>query len=69
MPRGELNAQGWLVSAVMAVGDDAGAIKGVIDYLLGVSDAVIVMGGLGPTVDDITTRLYCRRVRSRASHR
>ncbi len=52
---GQLNAQGWIVSAVMAVGDDAGAVKGALDYLLGVSDALIVMGGLGPTVDDITT--------------
>lgn len=51
----ELNAQGWRVSAVVAVGDDAGAIKGGLDYLMGISDALIITGGLGPTADDITT--------------
>ena len=51
----ELDAQGWRVSAVMAVGDDGKAIKGGLDYLLGISDALIVTGGLGPTEDDMTT--------------
>ena len=51
----ELNAQGWRVSAVMAVGDDENAIKGGLEYLLGISGALVVTGGLGPTVDDITT--------------
>ena len=51
----ELYARGWRVSAVMAVGDDAGAIKEGLDYLLGISDALVVTGGLGPTADDMTT--------------
>jgi nicotinamide-nucleotide amidase len=51
----ELHTQGWRVSAVMAVGDDTGAIKGGLEYLLGISDALVITGGLGPTVDDITT--------------
>ena len=51
----ELYEQGWGVSAVMTVGDDGGAIKGGLDYLLGISDALIVTGGLGPTEDDMTT--------------
>lgn len=51
----ELNAQGWRVSAVMAVGDDENAIKGGLEYLFGISGALVVTGGLGPTVDDITT--------------
>ncbi|MBN2397871.1 MAG: competence/damage-inducible protein A [Deltaproteobacteria bacterium] len=51
----EMNAQGWRVSAVVDVGDDAGAIKGGLDYLMGISDALVVAGGLGPTADDITT--------------
>ncbi|MEA2014658.1 MAG: competence/damage-inducible protein A [Thermodesulfobacteriota bacterium] len=52
----ELNALGWRVSATMAVGDDQNAIKGGLEYLLGISGALVVTGGLGPTVDDITTR-------------
>ncbi|HPQ43643.1 MAG TPA: CinA family nicotinamide mononucleotide deamidase-related protein, partial [Syntrophales bacterium] len=51
----ELHAQGWGVSAIMAVGDDKHAIKGGLDYLMGISNALIVTGGLGPTEDDITT--------------
>jgi len=51
----EFHDQGWRVSAVMAVGDDARAIKGGLDHLLGISDALVVTGGLGPTADDITT--------------
>ncbi len=51
----ELHEYGWNVSAVMAVGDDRDAIKGGIDYLLGISDALIITGGLGPTADDMTT--------------
>ncbi len=51
----ELDAQGWRVSAVMVVGDDGKAIKGGLDYLLRISDALIVTGGLGPTEDDMTT--------------
>ena len=52
---GEVHAQGWRVSAVMAVGDDTSAIKGGLEYLLAISDALVVTGGLGPTADDITT--------------
>ncbi|MDD5723072.1 MAG: CinA family nicotinamide mononucleotide deamidase-related protein [Syntrophales bacterium] len=51
----ELYVQWWRVSAVMTVGDDVSAIRGGLDYLLGISDALVVMGGLGPTADDITT--------------
>ena len=50
-----LNSEQWHVSAMMAVGDDETAIKKSLEYLLGISDAVIVTGGLGPTADDMTT--------------
>jgi len=50
-----LNSEQWHVSAMMAVGDDKNAIKKSLEYLLGISDAVIVTGGLGPTADDMTT--------------
>jgi len=51
----ESQMQGWHVSSVMTVGDDGDAIKGGLDYLLGISDVLVVTGGLGPTADDITT--------------
>ncbi|MDD5712355.1 MAG: competence/damage-inducible protein A [Smithellaceae bacterium] len=47
--------EGWKLAASMAVGDDEGAIKKALDYLLTLADAVVVTGGLGPTADDITT--------------
>ncbi|MBW2599702.1 MAG: CinA family nicotinamide mononucleotide deamidase-related protein [Deltaproteobacteria bacterium] len=51
----ELYEQGWGVSAVMTVGDDRAAIRGGLDCLLEISDALVITGGLGPTADDITT--------------
>ena len=51
----ELYEQGWSVSAVITVGDNRDAIRGGLDYLMGISDALVATGGLGPTVDDITT--------------
>jgi len=50
-----LNALGWQVPITMSVGDDGDAIKKGLDYILSLSDAVIVTGGLGPTADDMTT--------------
>jgi nicotinamide-nucleotide amidase len=51
----QLNVRGWQVAAMMSVGDDENAIRGGLNYIMGISDAVIVTGGLGPTADDITT--------------
>lgn len=50
----ELEPAGWEVSSILLVGDDAAAVKAGIEYLTVLSDALIVAGGLGPTVDDIT---------------
>ncbi|MBN2199687.1 MAG: competence/damage-inducible protein A [Candidatus Aminicenantes bacterium] len=51
----ELQVQGWPVVVMMSVGDDHAAIKGALDHILALADALIVTGGLGPTADDITT--------------
>ena len=51
----ELYLQGWSVSVIMSVGDDENEIKRGLDHILSLSDAVVITGGLGPTVDDITT--------------
>jgi nicotinamide-nucleotide amidase len=56
----QLNIQGWLVSVMMSVPDDEDAIRKGLDYIMSLSDAVVVTGGLGPTVDDITTAAIAR---------
>ncbi|MDO8722260.1 MAG: competence/damage-inducible protein A [Syntrophales bacterium] len=56
----ELQFQGWQVSLMMSVGDDVNAIGRGLNYMMAVSDALIVTGGLGPTSDDITTAAIAR---------
>lgn len=51
---------GWQITAMLSVGDDDMAIKSGLDYLLGKADGLIVTGGLGPTVDDMTTAAIAR---------
>jgi nicotinamide-nucleotide amidase len=51
----EFHVRGWDVPISMAVGDTSEAIRGALDCILSVADAVVVTGGLGPTADDITT--------------
>jgi len=52
----QANVQGWHVSVLMSVGDDEDAIRTGLEYTMSLSDCVIITGGLGPTVDDITTQ-------------
>ncbi|MFH1080791.1 MAG: CinA family nicotinamide mononucleotide deamidase-related protein [Pseudomonadota bacterium] len=42
------------------LGDEDGAIKQALGFILARSDAVVVTGGLGPTADDITTQAIAR---------
>lgn len=56
----QLNIQGWLVSLMMSVGDNEEAIKRGIEYMMSLSDAVVITGGLGPTTDDMTTAAVAR---------
>ncbi|MBN2568627.1 MAG: competence/damage-inducible protein A [Deltaproteobacteria bacterium] len=51
----EMIAEGWKISAMMSVGDDESSIEEGLHHMLGISDSVVVTGGLGPTADDITT--------------
>ena len=44
----------------MSVDDDEAAIKTALDHILNQAEAVIVTGGLGPTVDDKTTAAIAR---------
>ena len=56
----QVNIQGWHISVMMSVPDDDVAIEKGLAFILSFSDAVIVTGGLGPTVDDITTAAIAR---------
>ena len=50
----QLRARGLQVARINVVGDDAAAIKSVLDQALGRVNVVITTGGLGATHDDIT---------------
>ena len=56
----EFHLQGWPVTVTISVGDDEEMIKKALDFILPLTDAVIVTGGLGPTADDITTVAMAR---------
>ncbi|MBN1381243.1 MAG: competence/damage-inducible protein A [Deltaproteobacteria bacterium] len=56
----EVVQRGWKMIGTISVGDDYQAIKDGLDYILARADAVVVTGGLGPTVDDITTAAIAR---------
>lgn len=58
----ELGAEGWGVSGAVLVGDDEAGIARMLRCLMAASDAVIVTGGLGPTVDDITTEAVAKAI-------
>jgi nicotinamide-nucleotide amidase len=51
----EFHRRGWQVAATMSVGDDETMIKKALNFIMPLTDAVIITGGLGPTADDITT--------------
>lgn len=46
--------EGWVLTGVRTVGDDAEAIRSAINASLAEADLVVTTGGLGPTKDDIT---------------
>lgn len=51
-----LSDRGVTVQRHLLVGDSGSAIREALDLLAGGSDAVIVSGGLGPTLDDLTAQ-------------
>src|ERR1041385_9573970 len=55
----ELNKIGVWVHRRVAVGDVWNEIWRALDDEAGVSDVVLITGGLGPTADDITKPLLC----------
>ncbi|WP_276134365.1 CinA family nicotinamide mononucleotide deamidase-related protein [Polluticoccus soli] len=55
-----LNDLGIEVKRRVSVGDIAADIRTALDAEIAVSDVVLITGGLGPTVDDITKPLLCQ---------
>jgi nicotinamide-nucleotide amidase len=55
-----LNAIGYDVRLKVVVGDDIAELADVFESALGWADAVVVIGGLGPTDDDITRDAVAR---------
>lgn len=55
----ELNKTGVWVRRRVAVGDEYNDIRSALDAEAGVSEIIIITGGLGPTADDITKPLLC----------
>lgn len=53
-----LDRQGMKVNRVMTVGDDGKEIRLGLEQLTQSADAVITTGGLGPTKDDITKKVF-----------
>lgn len=69
----EIKARRWEVGSILAVGDDYAQIAHALKFLMGkgagnggigagdkANDVIIIVGGLGPTVDDITTEALAR---------
>lgn len=55
-----LLAEGLRIQRHLTVGDNEPDIIGALNDLGRVSDAIIITGGLGPTVDDLTSRAAAR---------
>ena len=52
-----LNEAGIFVNEMTTIGDMGGEIIRAVDAALGLSDIVLITGGLGPTKDDITKKV------------
>lgn len=58
----QLQAEGYAVSRRVTVGDNVELLKQEIETLSATSDVLIVNGGLGPTVDDLTAEVLAQVV-------
>ena len=56
----ELNKQGWEVTRITTISDEAHDIEGTISSAFSRVDIVLMTGGLGPTSDDVTKPVLCR---------
>jgi molybdenum cofactor synthesis domain-containing protein len=56
----ELNKQGWEVTRITTISDDAEDITEAISSAFSRVDVILMTGGLGPTSDDVTKPVLCR---------
>ena len=56
----QLNSIGIEVGVKVVAGDDEGCLEQVVRVAIGRSSLVIATGGLGPTEDDITKKVFAR---------
>ena len=56
----ELNKQGWEVTHIATISDEANDINSAISSAFSRVDVVLMTGGLGPTSDDVTKDVLCR---------
>ena len=56
----QLNSIGIEVGVKVVAGDDEGCLEQVVKVAIGRSSLVIATGGLGPTEDDITKKVFAR---------
>lgn len=56
----ELNKQGWEVTRITTISDEAEDITEAISSAFSRVDVVLMTGGLGPTSDDVTKPVLCR---------
>lgn len=55
----ELDGLGFQVVEILTVSDEKSAIDFALQRQLGTVDLVVLTGGLGPTKDDVTKRVFC----------
>lgn len=54
----QIDKLGWRVVRILTVGDNPDSINAGVNELLDISDIIFTTGGLGPTKDDITKRVF-----------
>jgi nicotinamide-nucleotide amidase len=57
---GRISSYGLVIESISSVGDDETRIIEVLNRAVGRSEFVLVSGGLGPTEDDLTTRVAAK---------
>lgn len=55
----ELDVLGFKVKEIVSISDTQEAIRETLTRLDGCSDLVLLTGGLGPTKDDVTKKVFC----------
>lgn len=55
----ELDSLGFKINEIVSVADTQEAIRNVLSRLDGTANLILLTGGLGPTKDDVTKKVFC----------